>query len=108
MRFSSDMLPFEGSLFLERQPICTSFQVCWERDQLIFLLESRNSKISGKQQNLPEQPNLSSNEIPTEKSLGYFPEKEVHIGCLSRKRLPLKGSILLENLIGPSFLALPV
>jgi len=61
-----------------------------------------NSKISGKQQN------LTSNEIPTEKSLRLFPQKEAHTGCLSRKRLPLKGSILLENLIGPSFLELPV
>jgi len=30
------------------------------------------------------------------------------LGCLSRKRLPLKGNIILENLIGPSFLELPV
>jgi len=48
------MLPFKGSLFLERQPVWASFQVFWERDPPIFLLESGNSKISGKQQNLWE------------------------------------------------------
>ena len=41
MRFSSNMLPFKGSLFLERQPIWFSFQNFWERDPPIFLLESR-------------------------------------------------------------------
>jgi len=74
------------------------FSSLLERDPPIFLLESRNSKISR------EQQNLNLNEIPTEKSLGLFPEKEFYAGYLSRKRLPLKGSILLENLIGPRFL----
>jgi len=57
---------------------------------------------------LEKQQNRSSNEIPTQHYLGLFPEKESHTGCLSRKRLPLIGSIVLGNLIGPSFLELPV
>jgi len=92
------MLPLQGSLFLEKQPIWISFQIFWERDPPIFLLESRNCKISGKQQNLPRQQNLSSNEIPTEKSLGLFPEKDAHIGafpgkgCLGKAAYSLKIS----------------
>jgi len=96
------MLPFKGSLFLKGilyGPHFKSFGIT-----PIFLLE----ESSGKQPNLPKQQNLSSNEIPTKKSFSLFLEKKVHIGCLSRKRLPLKGSILLENLIGPIFLELPV
>jgi hypothetical protein len=33
--------------------------------------------------------------------------KEIHIGCFSRKRLPLKGIILLQNLTGRSSLEQP-
>jgi len=73
-----------------------------------FSVRIRNSKISGKQQNLPKQQNLSSNEIRTEKSFGLFPEKEVHEGCVSPQRLRFKRSKLLENLIGPSYLELRV
>jgi len=57
---------------------------------------SRNSKISVRTR------------FEQKKSLGLFPEKEVHIGCVSPRRLHFKRRILLGNLIGPSYLELRV
>jgi len=37
-----------------------------------FCARISEQKIFGKQQNLPKQQNLTSNEIPTEKSLGFL------------------------------------
>jgi len=67
---------------------------------------TRNSKISGKQQDLPKQQNLSSNEIRTINLWVSFP-KEAQIGCPDLQRLPFKGSLLLQNLVGPGYLDMP-
>jgi len=63
----------------------------WERDKEIFLFESRNRRISGKQQNFPKQQNLSSNEIRTEKSLDLFPEKRLPKTALIRRGCPSRA-----------------
>jgi len=97
------MMPFKGSLSFPGKVVYM--------DLFSNLFGKRNTDFPvqiWKQQNLPKQQNLSSNEIPTENLLGLFPEKESHIGCLSRKSLPLKDSILLEDLIGTNFLEMPV
>jgi len=61
-----------------------------------FSVRIRNIKISGKQQTLPKQQMLSSNEIRTGKSLGLFPRKRPieaafpHRGCVSNTAYYLK------------------
>jgi len=66
-RFWIKKLPLKGSLCGSGQPVLFR-----ERDTDIFLFESENSKISGKQENLSKQQNPSSNENQTEKSLGFL------------------------------------
>ena len=56
---------------LEGQPLrprVAFWGLFWEKDLEIFPFESRNIKISGKQQNVLKQQNLNSNETRTENS----------------------------------------
>jgi len=104
------MLRLKRSLCGETQPLQgnAAHMGLFFRKETKFSVRIRNSKIFEKQQNLPKHQNLSSNEIQTGKSLGLFPEKEAHMGCVCRQKLRFKRSKLLGNLIGPSYLELRV
>jgi len=54
---------------------------------------ARNSKISVQTRFEPKNLWIS------------FP-KDAHIGCPDQQRLPFKGSLLLQNLVGPGYLQL--
>ena len=110
VRFSSNMLPFKGSLFPERlaymglffrKETKRFFQRNLVRTEILLfmeiLLNPRDFAVSRFEQ--------KSRCVSFPKDLKRGPYR---LGCLSRKRLPLKGSILLQYLIGPSFLELPV
>jgi len=99
-RFWSNKLPLKGSLCGSEQLFVVSFE---DRDPEIFLFESVRTEI------------LIFREIVLfpwdfalkQKILWVFFPKETQVGCPDPQRLPFKGSLLLENLVGPGCLQLP-
>jgi len=78
----------------------------FNQDPHIFLFESETAK-SLRNSKFPETDKSKFERDLNRNIGGSLYQKEAHIGCPDVQRLPFKGSLLLQNLIGPGYLELP-